>query len=499
MSKLSLVGSASSDSVASPRITESQDFLEKSSHSSLLEINSKEHFPQNGEGKSSSDVEQSQSTSPRDNGAQDYPHAVQHPDGGTYYVDSAGRDVVGKAIEESLRKYIPQSARGGAGGYNNQSYQQHSNQQTLAMQPQMNHTHQSQQSPNYFQSQQQKYPPPHSRHYQHQRQHHQYPHKNHNQHQNHPQHNHKQGRGGSRLSSRGAPPVSSYTNSSELMFSSNFPLIYVVNFKRTKDQFIHSISYPLPFQIGDFVKVEADRGHDIGIISEIVLLPPHIKGSMSVAEVEAELQIPIPHRYVFMHASEDEIQFLLEKVRDESRALQVCRELAQQRQMKLNLLDAEFQFDKNKLTFIFTSDRHIDFRELVRDLFAIFKTRIWMHKINPFQASLFMDGFAQSEPFQGAIPTSGYAARGSTESMSQQPMSSSIFPPPIPESQHHHGHHHDQHLDQHHDQHHDQRQFHNNSDANSHDGQQQTQNHLSSQQHEALLKKYLPSKNQPNV
>ena len=140
----------------------------------------------------------------------------------------------------------------------------------------------------------------------------------------------------------------------------------------------------------------------MGIISEIVLLPlDNLHENMSVEVLETELQIPIPQRCVLMHASESEIEVMLGKVRDEAKALQMCRQLAQQRQMRLNLLDAEFQFDKNKLTFIFTSDRHIDFRELVRDLFSIFKTRIWMHKINPFQASAFEDG--PSDPLQGAV------------------------------------------------------------------------------------------------
>lgn len=190
-----------------------------------------------------------------------------------------------------------------------------------------------------------------------------------------------------------------------LIFSHQHPFIYVVNFKRTKDQFIHSTDYCKAFNVGDFVKVEADRGHDVGVISEMVILPLQCLGdSLTVNELETELQISIPRRCVLTHATEREIDVLLSKVREEERALHVCRQLCQHRQMRLNLLDAELQFDKKKLTFIFTSDRHIDFRELVRDLFAIFKTRIWMHKINPYQASVFAGSIAQSEPFQGAIP-----------------------------------------------------------------------------------------------
>ena len=46
------------------------------------------------------------------------------------------------------------------------------------------------------------------------------------------------------------------------------------------------------------------------------------------------------------------------------------------------VLDAEYQFDRHKLTFFFEADRRIDFRELVRDLFAIYKTRIWLQQVS---------------------------------------------------------------------------------------------------------------------
>jgi hypothetical protein len=306
---------------------------------------------------------------------------VRQGSGGTYYVDNCGRDLAAPAIQESLRKYLPQ--------YSNSQSNGHYSPKSERTRGQNQHILNQNQPPSHPYSQAPMIP------------HSQYP-RSFGEHQNSSKKMSKTS-GGNRLSSRGTPPVNSYTCTSDLQFATNFPLIYVVNFKRTKDQFIHSVSYPHSFRKGDFVKVEADRGHDVGIISEIVLLPSHVRGNISVAELEIALNVPIPHRYALQHASDKEIQVLLNKVRDESRALQVCRQLAQQRQMKLNLLDAEFQFDKNKLTFIFTSDRHIDFRELVRDLFAIFKTRIWMHKINQVQAAAFIDGFGQGEPFQGAM------------------------------------------------------------------------------------------------
>ena len=47
----------------------------------------------------------------------------------------------------------------------------------------------------------------------------------------------------------------------------------------------------------------------------------------------------------------------------------------------MTVVDAEYQFDRNKLIFFFQADGRIDFRELVRDLFSMYKTRIWMQQL----------------------------------------------------------------------------------------------------------------------
>jgi len=54
----------------------------------------------------------------------------------------------------------------------------------------------------------------------------------------------------------------------------------------------------------------------------------------------------------------------------------------------MNVLDAEYQFDRHKLTFYFEADRRIDFRELVSELFSHYKTRIWMQQVDTSSLSL---------------------------------------------------------------------------------------------------------------
>ncbi|KAJ2520159.1 hypothetical protein H4217_002234 [Coemansia sp. RSA 1939] len=82
---------------------------------------------------------------------------------------------------------------------------------------------------------------------------------------------------------------------------------------------------------------------------------------------------------IFRVADQREVADLTNnKVLDEQSALTMCQGKVQQRKLSMCVVDAEFQFDRRKLTFYFKADRRVDFRELVRELFKHFKTRIWM-------------------------------------------------------------------------------------------------------------------------
>lgn len=126
----------------------------------------------------------------------------------------------------------------------------------------------------------------------------------------------------------------------------------------------------------------------------------------------------------------------------------------------------------------------------MRDLFSIFKTRIWMHKINPFQASVFQEGLAQSEPFQGAIAERQFSH--GEQSMPEPP-------PPLHQLEHqnHQSHHHlsqyaqpSHHQHQPYQQHHNQHQPHLSSSYHTRDDRPSPITH--SQLHQDALKRYLP-------
>lgn len=72
----------------------------------------------------------------------------------------------------------------------------------------------------------------------------------------------------------------------------------------------------------------------------------------------------------------------------------------------MSVLDAEFQFDRHKLTYFFEADRRIDFRELVSELFSLYKTRIWMQQVDTSTVQSNDDPEMKLAFASGILPTS---------------------------------------------------------------------------------------------
>jgi len=84
---------------------------------------------------------------------------------------------------------------------------------------------------------------------------------------------------------------------------------------------------------------------------------------------------------ILRKANKDELEKLFKNREEEEEALKKCRELSIKHDLVMKIIDAEYQFDHNKLTFYFTADGRIDFRELVKNLASIYKTRIELRQI----------------------------------------------------------------------------------------------------------------------
>ncbi len=127
---------------------------------------------------------------------------------------------------------------------------------------------------------------------------------------------------------------------------------------------------PDEFEIneGDKVIVETARGIEFGNV---------VVGKKMVHEEE----IVQPLKKVVRIATEKDLAHHRENIQNKERALSICQEKIEKHGLKMKLIDVEYTFDNNKIIFYFTAEGRVDFRELVKDLAAIFKMRIELRQI----------------------------------------------------------------------------------------------------------------------
>ncbi|MBC7334807.1 MAG: stage 0 sporulation family protein [Clostridia bacterium] len=124
----------------------------------------------------------------------------------------------------------------------------------------------------------------------------------------------------------------------------------------------------LPLAVGDKVIVETVRGVEYG---EVVVGP---------REVPAE-QVVNPLRQVIRRATPEDAETAKANAAREKEAFAICQRKIEEHGLPMKLVGAEYTFDRNKLLFYFTAEGRVDFRQLVRDLAAIFRTRIELRQI----------------------------------------------------------------------------------------------------------------------
>lgn len=126
---------------------------------------------------------------------------------------------------------------------------------------------------------------------------------------------------------------------------------------------------------GDRMIVEGDRGKDIGVVVD-----PDVERSWLTAQrhglgadsMGSALHTKAKRAYAI--AGPQEAQDLAKKEEDEQKALQLCQNKVRQKKLPMQVVDCEFQWDRRKLTFYFIAESRIDFRDLVRELFRLYKT-----------------------------------------------------------------------------------------------------------------------------
>ncbi|WP_028505513.1 stage 0 sporulation family protein [Ruminococcus sp. FC2018] len=120
--------------------------------------------------------------------------------------------------------------------------------------------------------------------------------------------------------------------------------------------------------IGDKVIVETARGVECG---EVAMVDKEIN--------ESAFSSPI--KPIIRAATEDDLKRIENNKQKEKDAFKICQDKIAVHGLKMNLIDVECTFDNNKMLFYFTAENRVDFRELVKDLAAVFKTRIELRQI----------------------------------------------------------------------------------------------------------------------
>lgn len=119
---------------------------------------------------------------------------------------------------------------------------------------------------------------------------------------------------------------------------------------------------------GDKVIVETSRGVEFG---RVVLGPKEVPDE----------EITQPLKSVIRIATEEDKQNDEKNREKEKEAFAICQEKIRKHELDMKLINAEYTFDNNKVLFYFTAEGRIDFRELVKDLAAVFRTRIELRQI----------------------------------------------------------------------------------------------------------------------
>ena len=143
----------------------------------------------------------------------------------------------------------------------------------------------------------------------------------------------------------------------------------------------------MQFKKGDRAVVETVRGVECGEIA------------MENREVD-DSEIVKPLKRIVRPANENDLRVVRENRAKEQKAFSICEEKIRAHNLDMKLVDVEYTFDGGKILFYFTADGRVDFRELVKDLAGVFRTRIELRQIGVRDESKMVGGFGMcGRPF----------------------------------------------------------------------------------------------------
>ncbi|MDO4690223.1 MAG: stage 0 sporulation family protein [Fusobacterium sp.] len=157
----------------------------------------------------------------------------------------------------------------------------------------------------------------------------------------------------------------------EVLVSSNPEQLHevlVIMFETTKKRYYFEVIDGMKFKKNDKVIVDTIRGRELGLAC-----------GNSLMMKEKDLILPL--KPVLKLASSEEIEVYEKQKKEAKEAFLECKEKIKKHGLEMKLVTCEYTFDRSKLIFYFTANGRIDFRELVKDLALIFRTRIELRQI----------------------------------------------------------------------------------------------------------------------
>ena len=158
-------------------------------------------------------------------------------------------------------------------------------------------------------------------------------------------------------------------------------MIEVIGIKfRTAGKVYYFAPKGLSFTRGEFAVVETSRGVDYG---EVLMANKELP----------EEKIVMPLKEILRKATEEDSKQYEINREKEREAYQICRKKIQEHGLEMKLIDVEYTFDRGKALFYFTADGRVDFRALVKDLAAIFRTRIELRQVGVRDETKLLGGY----------------------------------------------------------------------------------------------------------
>jgi len=149
-----------------------------------------------------------------------------------------------------------------------------------------------------------------------------------------------------------------------------------------------------PLRLDDAVIVEVERGQDLGIVSALGTVAEKKCERCGACNRQGGEPPPAP-RAILRQASADDRKTAADLRINEEDVRRTVRDRVRQHALPMKVSDAEWQWDKRKLTIYFTAEQRVDFRALVRDLAGVFRTRIELRQIGARDEARRLDGIGR--------------------------------------------------------------------------------------------------------